>query len=213
MLCRFTLKRHVRNFNHQAVISCLKSHIRDTNYRGDISMQLVVSKSTITVYSPHWINKLRNLGVVYWIFILSQLWIFAWPVIWLLEKRYEVVDSSWYASHVAEARNEYARARQYAHGRDEHTLGDFWAPAVKQAAWARRTNCETVLLADAERLQGLTTEQLLLGVSADTEAEVERRQRMQRGEGNFMDSVVGLARGVNEVRQGWNISMGWGGNV
>ncbi|QKX55113.1 uncharacterized protein TRUGW13939_02205 [Talaromyces rugulosus] len=209
----FTLKRHVSNFNHQAVIACLKSHIRETNYRGNISMQLVVSKSTITVYSPHWINKLRNHGVAYWVFIISQLWIFAWPVIWLLERRYEVVDSTWYASHGAEAHRDYSMARQYAQGRDENTLGEFWAPAVKQAAWARRTNSEIVSLADAERLQGLTTEQLLLGVSADTEAEVERRQRMQRGEGSFLDSVVGLARGVSEVRQEWNISMGWGGNV
>lgn len=176
-------------------------------------MQLVVSKGVITVYSPHWINKLRNHGVVYWIFILSQLWILAWPIIWVLEKRYEVVDSSWYASLAVDDRNGYTRARQYAHGRDENALGEFWAPAVKQAAWARRTDCELVLREDAERLQGLTTEQLLLGVSADTEAETERRQRMQRGEGSFMDSVVGLARGVNEVRQGWNMSMGWGGNV
>ncbi|CRG91608.1 hypothetical protein PISL3812_08658 [Talaromyces islandicus] len=210
----FTLHRQVCGFNHQAVINCLKSHIRDINYRGAISMQLVVSKSTITVYSPHWINRLRNHGVVYWVFILTQLWILAWPVIWLLERRYEVVNSSWYASCTEEDSTGHSRARTYAHGRDEHALGEFWAPAVKQAAWARRTNGEIVSRDDAQRLQGLTTEQLLRGtVGSDSQAEIERRQRMQRGEGSFVDSVVGLARGVNEVRQGWNMSMGWGGNV
>jgi hypothetical protein len=213
-MSRFTLKRHVRNFDHQAVINCLKSHIRDINYRGAISMQLVVSKGTITVYSPHWINKLRNHGAVYWIFILTQLWILAWPVIWLLEKRYEIVDSSWYASRAVEDSAGHLRARTYAHGSDEHALGEFWAPAVKQAAWARRTNGEIVSREDAQRLQGLTTEQLLRGtVESETQAEIERRQRLQRGEGSFVDSVVGLARGVNEVRQEWNMSMGWGGNV
>lgn len=208
------MKRHVRNFNHAELINCLKSHIRDINYRGSISMELVVAKSTITVYSPHWINKMRNHGVVYWIFIISQLWILAWPVIWLLEKRYEIVDSNWFASRVIEDDNGHTTPRTYAHGRDEHALGDFWAPAVKQAAWTRRANMEIVSREDAQRLQGLTTEQLLRGsTESESQAEIERRQRMQRGEGSFVDNMVGLARGVNEVRQGWNMSMGWGGNV
>lgn len=101
----------------------------------------------------------------------------------------------------------------YARGRDEHTLAEFWAPAVKQAAWTRRKDNEVILLEDAERLQGLSTEQILRARISDSEAEIERRRRVDRGDGTFVDSVVGLARGVSEVRQDWNLTMGWGGNT
>lgn len=208
----FTLVRKVENFEHAALINCLTSHIRDTNYRGDITMRMEFANCSLTIYSPHWVNKLRNNKFVFWLCIVLQLWLVTWPIIWILEKRYEVVHSRWYASHTSE-QGGTARIKRYARGNDEHGLGELWAPAVKQAAWGHRQSGEVILWKDAQRVVGLTTSQVIRAPVHDSEAEIERRRRVDRGDGTFTDSVVGFVRGVSEVRQGWNSTMGWGGHT
>ncbi|KAF3397132.1 hypothetical protein DPV78_007286 [Talaromyces pinophilus] len=209
----FTLTRHVHNFKAGSMADYLKSQIRETNYRGRITAEMEIVNGKVTIYSPHWVNKLRNNWMVFWACIILQLWIITWPIIWLLEKKYAVVYSCWYSSHTVDEGTGAIARRIYARGRDEHSLAEFWAPAVKQAAWARRKDNEILLLQDAERLQGLTTEQVLRARTSESEAELERRRRVDRGDGTFVDSVIGLARGVSEVRQDWNMTMGWGGNT
>lgn len=176
-------------------------------------MQVDIANRNLTIYSPHWINKLRHNTFVFWICIVLQLWIITWPIIWLLEKRYEVVHSCWYVSRTIEDAGGSTRARIYACGRDEHALGEFWAPVVKQAAWKRRQYNEVISMEDAQRVEGLTTNQILSSSVLDSEAEIERRQRVERGDGTFSDSVLGFVRGLSEVRQGWNRNMGWGENT
>jgi hypothetical protein len=207
------LTRHVHNFKAGSMADYLKSQIRETNYRGRITAEMEIVNGKVTIYSPHWVNKLRNNWMVFWACIILQLWIITWPIIWLLEKKYAVVYSCWYSSHTVDEGTGAIARRIYARGRDEHSLAEFWAPAVKQAAWARRKDNEILLLQDAERLQGLTTEQVLRARTSESEAELERRRRVDRGDGTFVDSVIGLARGVSEVRQDWNMTMGWGGNT
>ncbi|RAO74270.1 uncharacterized protein BHQ10_010282 [Talaromyces amestolkiae] len=209
----FTLTRHVHNFKEGSMADYLKSQIRETNYRGQITAEMEIVNGKVTIYSPHWVNKLRNNWMVFWACIILQLWIITWPIIWLLEKKYAVVYSCWYSSHTVDEGTGAIARRIYARGRDEHTLAEFWAPAVKQAAWGRRKDNEILLLQDAERLQGLTTEQVLRARTTESDAELERRRRVDRGDGTFVDSVIGLARGVSEVRQDWNMTMGWGGNT
>lgn len=60
----------------------------------------------------------------------------------------------------------------------------------------------------------MNNEQILgLQRQGDSDAEIERRARVDRGEGGFMDSVVGLVRGVGEVQQDWRRAAGWGANT
>ncbi|KAE8550112.1 hypothetical protein EYB25_008643 [Talaromyces marneffei] len=197
----FTLTRHVHNFKAGSMADYLKSQIRETNYRGQITAEIQIINGKVTIYSPHWVNRMRNNWIVFWACIILQLWIITWPIIWLLEKKYAVVYSCWYSSHTIDAGIGAIARRTYARGRDEHTLAEFWAPAVKQAAWARRKDNEVLLLQDAERLQGLTTEQVLRARTTESEAELERRRRVDRGDGTFLDSVIGLARGRNGFAQ------------
>ncbi|KAJ5180178.1 hypothetical protein N7492_003388 [Penicillium capsulatum] len=206
----FTLHRHLHGFDHQALSNVLTSHIRSLNYRGSVSCKFVLAQESVSVYSPHWINRLRANRYIWWVFVLLQLWIISWPVIWLMEKRYEVVDTRWYACLLPDPNSGLAC---YARNRNEAELGEFWAPAVKQAAWSRRRgDCNVLTRLDAERLHGVGTEQLLGLRGGDSEAEQERRARVNRGEGGFVDSVVGLVRGISEVGQDWRLSMGWGAN-
>lgn len=128
-----------------------------------------------------------------------------------MERRYEVAETTWNAALEADPTTGLAKC--YAQGRDESQLAQFWAPAVKQAAWSRRKGENGLLTRiDAERLQGLTTDQLLGLRDNPSGAESERRARVDRGEGGFVDGIIGLARGVSEISQDYRLRMGWGSN-
>jgi len=205
----FTLTRTLHGFDASLMHPCLTSHIRSLNYRGHIYISTSLTHSSVTIYSPHWINRLRAQSFVHWICIILQLWIITWPVIWWLERRYEVVRSTWYTSHLLEdpvARTNVQRV--YARGRDEAGLAEFWAPAVKQAAWRRQQGGEILTEQDALRTLVMREDQLL-GNGWDRAAslvEGERRECLNGGNGTLVDSVVGLVRGIRDADQ----PIGWG---
>ena len=149
---------------------------------------------------------------IWWTFVILQLWIITWPIIFFLEKRYEVVNTTWHAA--LEAGEETGLVKLYARQRSPTTLAEYWAPAVKLAAWSRRQGDHNNLTRlDADRVQGMSNSQLLgLQRHVGSEAEAERRARVDRGQGGFVDNVVGLVRGVGEVQQEWRLATGWGGN-
>ncbi|KAJ5880852.1 uncharacterized protein N7473_011905 [Penicillium subrubescens] len=208
----FTIYRELRGFDHQAMRNILDSHIRELNYRGTIKQHFTQAHSSVTVYSPHWINRARTNKYIWWIVVLLQLWIITWPVIWLMEKRYEIAFARWNASLDPQADSSLVKC--YAQHRNESALAEWWAPAVKQAAWTRRSGDNNLVTRlDAERMMGMSTEQLINFRPRESEAELERRGRVARGEGGFVDNVVGLARGISEVGQDWRFTMGWGANT
>ncbi|KAJ5232812.1 hypothetical protein N7468_005768 [Penicillium chermesinum] len=199
-------------FDESAMRNPLVSHIRSLNYHGQISCKAVLAQQSVTIFSPHWINRLRANRYIWWIVVILQLWIISWPIIWFLERRYEVAHTTWNAARDAGAENGLVHC--YPQGRDPAMLAEYWAPAVKQAAWSRRRGEDNTLTRlDADRLQGLSNNQLLGMDRHDSQAELERRARVDRGEGGFMDSVVGLVRGVGEVHQDWQMAVGWGNNT
>ncbi|KAJ5086737.1 hypothetical protein NUU61_008044 [Penicillium alfredii] len=207
----FTLHRHLQGFDYRIMHNVLASHIQSLNYRGSVNFWFSKAHSSVTIYSPHWINRMRTNKFIWWVFVILQLWIVTWPIIWLLEKRYEVAHTQWNASLKPEVDSGLVKC--YAQGRDESALAEYWTPAVKQAAWSRRRG-EAGLLTrlDADRLQGMTTEQLLHLRAETSDAERNRQDRVNRGEAGFVDNVVGLVRGIGEVRQDWRLTMGWGGD-
>jgi hypothetical protein len=205
----FTMTRELHGFDYKPMRNVLASHIRDLNYRGSTSFWLKRGYGSVTVYSPHWINQLRTNNFVWWICVLLQLWIITWPVIWLMEKRYEVARSQWNAS--LDPGSETGLIKCYAQGRDETQLAEFWAAAVKQAAWTRRQGSASLLTRnDAERLRNMSNEQIIGIQRCESEAERQRRERVHSGQGGVMDSVVGLVRGVSEASQDYRLAMGWG---
>ncbi|KAJ5637331.1 hypothetical protein N7490_007210 [Penicillium lividum] len=207
----FTLHRQVSGFDWKAMRNVLASHIRSLNYLGSVDFTFTVAQQSVTIYSPHWINRFRANRYVWWAVVILQLWIITWPIIWLLEKRYELAHTRWHSSLSIDPNNPLVK--KYACGRDEATLGNFWGPAVKRMAWSQRTGQgNTLTRMDAEQVQGLDTDQLLGIQRGDSEAERERRERVNRGDAGFVDHVVGLVRGVGEVSQGWRLTAGWGAN-
>ncbi|EEP76172.1 predicted protein [Uncinocarpus reesii 1704] len=185
----FTLHRDIVSWNLNIIQQEIKSIIRSTNYRGSLSVSPFIKQSRLTIYSPSFFNKMRTNNLVWWACVILQLWILAWPLLILLERRYEII-------------------------RVEHRPPDFptetewirrFAPAIKAAALGRRKG-ETVTTVDITRGADM------LAGRDDTHAERERRQRMDRGEATWADSVVGVVRGVSEVARHWDTSLGWGGD-
>ncbi|KAJ6087625.1 hypothetical protein N7467_006539 [Penicillium canescens] len=207
----FTLHRQLGGFDSNAMRNVLSSHIRELNYRGSLSFSFSTAHRSVTIYSPHWINRLRANRYVWWIMVILQLWIITWPIIFFMEKRYEIAHTKWNASLMPET--DSALVKCYAQGRNESALAEYWAPAVKQAAWTRRRGEGDVLTRmDVERVQGYSMQQLLGMRATASDSERERRERVNNGAGGFVDNVVGLVRGVSEAGQDWRMSMGWGAN-
>ncbi|GES65257.1 hypothetical protein ATEIFO6365_0010018300 [Aspergillus terreus] len=148
----FTYTRRVVGLDVSILRSILTSHIRSLNYQGNIRISANLTNKSIVVYSPHWINRLRNHGFLYYFCILAQLWILTWPVIWWLERRYTVVESDWFVSRPTGA------GRTYAGGRDEAAVAHDLAPVVTQAAWERRTDGRVLTDSEIRLLRQLERE-------------------------------------------------------
>ncbi|RAL13414.1 uncharacterized protein BO97DRAFT_366944 [Aspergillus homomorphus CBS 101889] len=148
----FRFTRSIVGFDVATLRSLLSSHLRNLNYQGNIDISIAVANKDLTVYSPHWINQLRNNSFAYWACIILQLWIVTWPIIWFLEHRYDVVRTVWYFSGVRESQTIYACHR------DEAAIAKELAPIVTQAAWERRINGEVLSSQEMDLLRQLGTE-------------------------------------------------------
>ncbi|KAM5433365.1 hypothetical protein McanMca71_004183 [Microsporum canis] len=197
----FTLHNKVEGLNMDIIKAEITSIIRATKYCGSIHVNQVTTHTALTVYSPHWINKLRTNRFVWWVVVILQLWIIAWPIIILLEKRYEPVTAEYIVSeggvHVSPFRGELSWTEMF-------------APAISAAAISRRKDGEMVTMGDVRRIR----ESPVNGGSRldESPAERDRRARLNSGNGTFMDSLVGLARGISDLRNEYDHTRGWGAN-
>ncbi|KAF9895125.1 hypothetical protein FE257_000027 [Aspergillus nanangensis] len=134
----FRFDRSIVGFDATVIRSALTSHLRTLNYHGTVVISTSLTNKSVTVYSPHWINQLRNTGWVYYVCVLLPLWLMAWPIIWLLERRYCVVSSVWFFARSDGLQQQ--QQRTCVTGRDEAAVAQDLAPVVMQAAWERRTD-------------------------------------------------------------------------
>ncbi|PYH31584.1 uncharacterized protein BO87DRAFT_428586 [Aspergillus neoniger CBS 115656] len=154
----FKFSRSLVGFDGSVLISSLTSHLRSLHYRGDISITVDMANRDLIVYNPHWVNKLRNNAWVYYLCIILQVWILAWPIIFLLERRYDIVRSVWYFSRVEDGETRYARHR------DEAAIADELAPAVTQAALERNQEGRILTAPEMQLLDSLGRERRERGV-------------------------------------------------
>ncbi|KAL2818734.1 hypothetical protein BDW59DRAFT_165395 [Aspergillus cavernicola] len=154
----FTFRRNLHGFDASPMRTTLTSQIRSTGYQGHISITPAIANGVVRIYSPHWINTLRNNTFAYWTCIILQLWILTWPVIWFMERRYEVIRSEWFSSqNIADPSLPGGSGRIYAGGHSEEAAAELWAPVVREAAWQGK--CHGEILGEAEigelRRQGI----------------------------------------------------------
>lgn len=90
----FRISREVTGLDHGMLKSQIESLIRHTNYRGRISITFPIEERYVDIYSQHWINRWR-ISWVRWLFYLSFLWIFTWPVLFFMTKWWTVYTVHW----------------------------------------------------------------------------------------------------------------------
>ncbi|MCJ1398158.1 hypothetical protein MMC11_001355 [Xylographa trunciseda] len=190
MLKSFALECRVVDRDEALITSRLTSYILSTNYRGHISIAYTVSPHTTVITTPHPLNRLRHNNFVYWACIILQLWIFTWPILWFMTRRWSVVHADWpYQVRGPDRNNPTGAPRwQYVKESEEH--------------WCRRWKY-TVTKAAETRWQGALEREWI------AEAEGLSTTPAQPTNG-FVAAAVGLVRGISGVLSEEQRRNGWG---
>jgi hypothetical protein len=193
----FRLKRTVTGFDQTYMTNRIEGLIRSTNYRGQISITFPVEDENVDIYTSHKANSWRNTKWICWMFYLTFLWIFTWPILFFCTKRYAVVRAEWPFSVSANGRKIYTTV-------SEEQYFDRWCVPIKRLA--------------LDRYQGEASEEMMRGV-ADRPADPPMPGTISTGHAG-VDNAVGLlsqgfqvaralsngsGRGLTQATQG-----GWG---
>ncbi|KAH8726591.1 hypothetical protein GQ44DRAFT_705197 [Phaeosphaeriaceae sp. PMI808] len=95
MLRIFRLQRTVPGFDTTYLKKRLEGVIATACYRGNVSITFPIEDENFDIYTSNFINRWRLKRWVCWIFYLTFLWIFTWPVLFFMTKRYAVVKAEW----------------------------------------------------------------------------------------------------------------------
>ncbi|CBX91024.1 hypothetical protein LEMA_P060580.1 [Plenodomus lingam JN3] len=91
----FRLQREVTGLRTTLLAQRIEALIRSTQYRGHVSITFPVEDAHLDIYTACFMNRWRLVPWVRWVFYLSFLWLFAWPVLFLATRRYAVVRAQW----------------------------------------------------------------------------------------------------------------------
>ncbi|KAI1469638.1 uncharacterized protein F4812DRAFT_297019 [Daldinia caldariorum] len=128
----FTLQRRICGFDAEGVKTKLRELVYSTNYRGHLNVQLVVKDSLIECYNESWINKWRLTKWIRMLFMVTLLFIFTWPYLWLRTKRWEVAISDWHFSRILDnGTKEYVSV-------SEDQWFNMWGRAIHKAVLRKR---------------------------------------------------------------------------
>ncbi|KAL8786788.1 MAG: hypothetical protein Q9213_002609 [Squamulea squamosa] len=209
----FTISRTVTELQRHIITKSMTEALRGTDYRGNIATTYPICNRATIIVSDHWINRYRHNKFIWWICVILQLWIFTWPLIWFMTKRWEVFtvewpcriymqpDGSWPMAHEFyphawshEGQQTNDSSIRVAHQTEEQWVG-LWRLAVQQAAESKR--CGT--LSDADRR-----------IAEEVEARSRQRPAGRTVDGGVLAAATGLLSGV---MMGSQRTSGWGGDL
>jgi hypothetical protein len=144
MLRVFRLRRTVPGLDQQYLKNRLEGVIAATNYRGNVQITFPMEDSNVDIYTSNTINRWRLQTWICWLFYLSFLWLFTWPVLFFMTKRYAVVRAEWPWSITD------------ANGRKTYTT-------VSEEQWFEKWNVAVRRLV-LDRYQGEAAEHMMQGV-------------------------------------------------
>lgn len=196
----FTIKREILHHDTKKLEQLLRSAIAETGYRGHVSVDFPKQHERVVIYSPGRINEWRMTVWIRWVFYLTFLWIFAWPVLFFLTSRYEVVKGQFLYADYPPDSNPNRKPTVMSEVDWFHR----WESAIKRAALARMQNKDGACLDEEYRM---ATER------ADARGEaVGRTPEIPRTGNAFADSAFGLIGQGLRVAEGFSASRGWGGD-
>lgn len=188
----FRLRRVVTGLDEEFLQNRIYGHIRATNYRGHISVTFPVEDRNVDFYTSSKVNAWRLTTWVRWIFYLTFLWIFSWPILFFATRRYAVVNAEWPFSTT-----DSQRGKQYTTISEEEWVSKWWL-AIRRLV--------------LDRFEGEATEVIMTGAMR-RDADPPMPGRIRTGHAG-VDSAVGvLSEGIRvarEVISAGEIQEGWG---
>ncbi|KAF2761046.1 hypothetical protein EJ05DRAFT_535904 [Pseudovirgaria hyperparasitica] len=177
----FRLTRTITGLDETHLRTRIEGLIRSTNYKGHISIEFPVSDRAVDIYTSSKLNTWRLTTWICWLFYLSFLWLFSWPILYFTTKRYHVVRAEWPFSQLdAQGRKRYTTV-------SEEQWVDKFGLAVRQLCM--------------DRYEGMAGDDLLTQVLArpETHQPLGPQFRAQAAVGAAVGAVRGGFNAVNQV--------------
>ncbi|KHN94915.1 uncharacterized protein MAM_07142 [Metarhizium album ARSEF 1941] len=129
----FTMERRVEGYDWDTLRRRLEGLVRATNYRGHVQIEFPVRHSMVHVYNDCRINRWRLTPWIARLFVVTLIFVFTWPFLYLCTKRWETVTTEW---RMSEATAVPGR-RKYVSLSEEAWYG-LWAGTIQRAMLDRR---------------------------------------------------------------------------
>ena len=128
----FTLERRIWYYDSAALETLIRSLVGSTNYRGHLQVGFPITRNCVRVYSPCWQNRYREKTWLRWLFYLTFLWIFAWPYLWFITRRWEVVTAIFqYSTPPEDGSRMFVR-------KSERAFFEEWRPSIRRAVLGKK---------------------------------------------------------------------------
>ena len=192
----FRLRRVVTGLDEHHLKNRLEGIIRSTNYRGNIAITFPVEDEHVDFYTSSKVNTWRLKTWVCWIFYLTFLWIFSWPVLFFATKRYAVVKAEWPFSKV-----DSQMIKEYTTVSEEEWVSK-WQVAIRRLV--------------LDRYEGEASEEMMRGVM-ERDADPPMPGTIRTGHAGVDGAVGFLSEGIRVARAlsggeglGRGMQGGWG---
>ncbi|OAL00561.1 hypothetical protein IQ06DRAFT_293871 [Phaeosphaeriaceae sp. SRC1lsM3a] len=149
MLRMFRLERTVPGLDYQYLRNRIEGLIASANYRGNVAISFPVEDRHVDFYTSNKINEWRLKTWIRWVFYLTFLWIFTWPYLFFMTRRYTVVKAQWPFSSI---------------GADNGKI----YTTISEEQWFERWHVAVRRLV-LDRYQGEASEEMMRGVAARPE--------------------------------------------
>ncbi|KAG6293426.1 hypothetical protein E4U09_002998 [Claviceps aff. purpurea] len=129
----FTMERRVEGYDWEMLRRRLHGLVQATNYRGHVNVDFPVRHSHVHVYNECRINRWRLTKWIATMFTLSLMFVFTWPYLFFMTRRWETVTAEWRLSEptAVPGRRKYVSM-------SEEQWYTMWAAATQRAMLERR---------------------------------------------------------------------------
>ncbi|KAK1243969.1 hypothetical protein MKX08_002107 [Trichoderma sp. CBMAI-0020] len=135
-LKNMAFERRVTGWDWDYLKKHLERLVKDTNYRGHTSITFPVRNSRVEIYNACRVNQMRLTKWIEVMFMLTLMFLFAWPYLFFRTKRWETVYTEWSMSR-QEPDGTGCMERRYT-SMSEAQWYHMWARAIQKAVLERR---------------------------------------------------------------------------
>jgi len=128
----FLVTRRMVGFDEAEVKRSLEILVRNTKYRGHLSITFPVKDQHTQVYNDAKTNRWRITSWIFWLCVFTLTFLFVWPYLFFRTKRFEVVSVDWaFSKPTPDGRKKYATI-------SEEQWYNLWGRAIYRAVLEKR---------------------------------------------------------------------------